>query len=122
MGVVVDSKKTNPYGTTSAYVTVPGSTVNTVLGGDDSLSITLKNTAGTGTINWKVIATNDDLAPGVDINPAVHATVEVKAEATLASGAATGYEEDVTGYRHYAVQAKDSTGPATVVANLLVKG
>ncbi len=111
------------YVTTDNYAVVPGSTVTTILGDTGALSITVSNT-GANSIKWEVVATNEPVKQGADIDISTAHYVVVCAEATLANAVTAGYTEDHAHYRHYAVLAKASVGSSqgAALVHALAKG
>lgn len=91
--------------TTNTYADVTGSKIDTF--SKKLVSYTCKNTDGANSIDWKVLASNDDVT-----------YVEAQAEASLAAAAIGTYTATAAPYRYYKIQVKatvgDSQGDAQV--------
>ena len=92
--------------TVNAYADVAGSKIDTY--SQKLVSYTCTNADVANSIDWKVMASNDDTS-----------YVEAQAEATLAAAAIGTYTSTAAPYRYYKVQVKASVGAsqgdATVV-------
>lgn len=82
---------------TASYVDVSGSKIDAA--NYESVALTVTNTHGSNSIDYKVLASIDDVS-----------YVEVKAEATLAAAAIGSYSTSPALYRYYKVQVKDTSG------------
>ena len=91
--------------TTNTYADVTGSKIDTY--SQKLISYIIKNTDGANSLDWKVLASNDDST-----------YVEAQAEASVAAGASGTYTSTAAPYRYYKVQVKatvaDSQGDATL--------
>lgn len=96
--------------TTNSYADVSGSIIDTLL--QSSVAIVLKNTHGSNSIDWKVLASIDGTT-----------YVEAQAEATLTTGTTGTYSQSVALYRFYKVQVKatSSGNQGTAQAHLIAK-
>lgn len=83
--------------TTNDYADVTGSKIDTY--GKTKVSITCVNLAVGNSINWKVLASNDDIS-----------YIEAQAEATLAPDVVGSYSNTLATYRYYKVQIKATVG------------
>ena len=118
---IISSTSPSPATTTNAYVTVPGSTMSTIAGGYASVSFIVKNTHASASLKYRVIACNESISAGADIDIAVQGYAIVQDEATLANGVSGVFAGDSSPFRYYAVQVTDGSGHATVTVNGLVK-
>jgi len=98
---LLESKYVNPavQETVNAYADVTGSKIDTY--SQKLVSYTCTNTDGANSIDWKVLASNDDTI-----------YVEAQAEATLAPAAIGTYTSTAAPYRYYKVQVKATVGGA----------
>jgi len=83
--------------TVDAYADVVGSKIDTY--SQKLVSYVCTNTDGANSIDWKVLASNDDTS-----------YVEAQAEATLAPAAIGTYTSTAAPYRYYKVQVKATVG------------
>jgi len=95
--------------------------MSTFAGGYATVSYIVKNTHASASLKYRVIACNEPISGGADIDIAVQGYSIVQAEATLANGVSGVYAGDSSPFRHYAVQVTDGSGHATVTVNGLVK-
>jgi hypothetical protein len=96
--VIKDAEVLTPVAqaTVNTYADVAGSKID--VGCKTSLAIVCKNTHGSHSLDWKVLASIDDAT-----------YVEAQAEATLTFGSVGTYTTTQALYRYYKVQVK-STG------------
>lgn len=101
MGVAPSSSSggaLTPQATTSAYVTVTGSLLDTL--SNQGISYTIVNT-GANSLNWQVLGGNQ---------PNLSDAVVVKAGAAVAASATDTYTVSPAPYRYYEVQVEDTVG------------
>ena len=96
---LLESKFVSPaeQETTDAYADVTGSKIDTY--SQKLVSYIIKNTDGANSLDWKVLASNDDTT-----------YVEAQAEASVAAGASGTYTSTAAPYRYYKVQVKATVG------------
>lgn len=93
--------------TTNSYADVVGSKIDTATKG--KVCYTIKNAHATNSIDWKVLASNDDTT-----------YVEVEAEASVAGTASDSWEASATevSYRYFKVQVKSTVAAAHGTADV----
>ena len=128
---VIDDRAPAAYTTTgSSFVTIPGSTLRTRMGGTGGLGITFTNTNTGSTAIVQVIASNDDPGTGNELDPSKQVCIVVDDTHVDGGGSAitlaTSNVPQAVGFDHphwpfYAVQAKDGTGHGVVKTHLVVR-
>jgi len=99
--------------TTDAYADVAGSKIDTGPRTIGSVAIVAKNTHAANDINWKILASIDDVT-----------YVEVQAEATIQQvSVGTPYTVGPAPYRFYKVQVKSTLAgtPGTAIIHVIAK-
>ncbi len=97
----------NSQVTTSAFVDVAGSTIDSI--GNTVVSYTLLNQDVANGISWQVLASND---------PTFAASVTVQASANVAAGAVGTFTTNPALYRYYKVQIKDQVAASHAAAQV----